>query len=42
MKKWIAFYGLAQNDPHGLLEIEGALVQSLPKEKDYNRAGNNR
>ena len=39
MKKWVASYGLAQNDSslsivHGLLEVEGALVQSLPIEKD--------
>ena len=38
-KKWIASYVLAQNDSslsivHGLLEVEGALVQSLPIEKD--------
>ena len=39
MKKWITFYGLAQNDLHGLLEIAGALVQSLPTEKDYNWVG---
>jgi hypothetical protein len=39
MKKWVASYELAQNDSslsivHGLLEVEGALVQSLPIEKD--------
>jgi hypothetical protein len=27
--------------PYGLLEMEGALVKSLPTEKDYNRASNN-
>jgi len=42
MKKWVASYGLAQNDSslsivHGLLEVEGALVQSLPTEKDCSR-----
>ena len=41
-KKWIASYVLAQNDSslsivHGLLEVEGALVQSLPTEKDWQR-----
>jgi hypothetical protein len=41
MKKWLTFYGPAQND-HGLLETAGALVQSLPTEKGYNQAGNNR
>lgn len=47
MKKWVASYGLAQNDSslsivHGLLEVEGALVQSLPTEKDCTRVDNNR
>lgn len=44
MKKWVASYGLAQNDSivHGLLEVEGALVQSLPTEKDCSRVDNNR
>ena len=46
-KKWIASYVLAQNDSslsivHGLLEVEGALVQSLPTEKDCSRVDNNR
>jgi hypothetical protein len=46
-KKWIASYGLAQNDSslsivHGLLEVEGALVQSLPTEKDCSQVDNNR
>ena len=43
----VASYGLAQNDSslsivHGLLEVEGALVQSLPTEKDCTRVDNNR
>ena len=47
MKKWVASYGLAQNDSslsivHGLLEVEGALVQYLPTEKDCSRVDNNR
>jgi hypothetical protein len=42
MKKWVASYGLAQNDSslsivHGLLEVEGALVQSLPTECNRNK-----
>ena len=48
-KKWIASYVLAQNDSslsisivHGLLEVEGALVQSLPTEKDCSQVDNNR
>lgn len=45
-KKWVASYGLAQNDSslsivHGLLEVEGALVQSLPTEKDCSQVDNN-
>lgn len=45
-KKWIASYVLAQNDSslsivHGLLEVEGALVQSLPTEKDCSQVDNN-
>lgn len=46
-KKWIPSYVLAQNDSslsivHGLLEVEGALVQSLPTEKDCSQVDNNR
>lgn len=46
-KKRIASYVLAQNDSslsivHGLLEVEGALVQSLPTEKDCSQVDNNR
>jgi hypothetical protein len=46
-KKWIGSYVLAQNDSslsivHGLLEVEGALVQSLPTEKDCSQVDNNR
>ena len=46
-KKWIASYVLAQNDSslsivHGLLEVEGALVQSLPTEKDCSQVDNSR
>ena len=46
-KKWIASYVLAQNDSslsivQGLLEVEGALVQSLPTEKDCSQVDNNR
>nr|YP_010293857.1 hypothetical protein RF2 [Scrotochloa urceolata]YP_010293874.1 hypothetical protein RF2 [Scrotochloa urceolata]ULQ67152.1 hypothetical protein RF2 [Scrotochloa urceolata]ULQ67169.1 hypothetical protein RF2 [Scrotochloa urceolata] len=43
-KKWVASYGLAQNDSsvHGLLEVEGALVRSLPTEKDCSQVDNNR
>jgi hypothetical protein len=37
MTKWVASYGLTHNNSslsivHGLLEVEGAWVQSLPRE----------
>ena len=47
MKKWVASYGLAQNDSslsivHGLLEVEGALVGSSRTEKDCSQVDNSR
>jgi hypothetical protein len=46
LTRLLSRYGLALNDSslsivHGLLEVEGTLVQSLPTEKDYSQVDNN-
>ena len=44
MKKWVASYGLAQNDSslsivHGLLEVEGALLGSSQTGSPFDNDG---
>ncbi|KAF7850675.1 hypothetical protein BT93_L5121 [Corymbia citriodora subsp. variegata] len=44
-KNQITYYGLVENDSdlvHGLLEVEGALVESSRTEKDYSQFDNDR